>query len=69
MRTERPTPWGFDVWDPRLDLRRAAAEAQRRYGVVDIPDRENAADRDVSEPPEPEDVEAVGAGSGRPGAR
>ena len=29
MRTERPTPWGFDVWDPRLEFRRAAADAQR----------------------------------------
>jgi hypothetical protein len=29
MRLERSHPWGFDHEDPRLDLRRAAAEAQR----------------------------------------
>ena len=29
MRTESPTPWGFDRWDPRLSIRQAAAEAQR----------------------------------------
>jgi hypothetical protein len=28
MRTERPTPWGFDIWDPRLSTRREAAQAQ-----------------------------------------
>lgn len=28
MRTERSHPWGFDEGDPRLDIRRAAAQAQ-----------------------------------------
>ncbi len=28
MRLERSHPWGFDTEDPRLELRRAAAEAQ-----------------------------------------
>ncbi len=31
MRTERPEPWGFDLYDPRLTIRQLAADAQRKY--------------------------------------
>lgn len=48
MRTERPTPWGFDVWDPRLEMRRAAAEAQRTYGVLDIPVEPGSAEEEAA---------------------
>lgn len=41
MRTERPTPWGFDIWDPRLEQRRAAAEAQRGNASAEAPARDD----------------------------
>ena len=38
MRTEHSNPWGFDDRDLRLELRRAAAEAQRDMDAVATPD-------------------------------
>jgi hypothetical protein len=35
MRNERSHPWGIDYGDPRLDLRRRAAEVQRDLAVDD----------------------------------
>lgn len=35
MRLERSHAWGFDHEDPRLDLRRAAAEAQRDMSTAE----------------------------------
>ncbi len=61
MRTERPEPWGFDIWDPRLTLRQQAADAQRES--VDVPDM-SAIDQPtvVVEPgeAEPRELEPVG---------
>jgi hypothetical protein len=62
MRTERPTPWGFDIWDPRLEQRRAAAEAQRNAAAVERPldgDSPIQDETTVADRPEPE---GVGAG-------
>lgn len=41
MRHERSYPWGFDEEDPRLDLRRAAAEAQRALDTAEQPDADD----------------------------
>jgi hypothetical protein len=60
MRTERPTPWGFDVWDPRLTLRQQAADAQR-VRIADTPDDREPTDPDEPEPTEPREPELVGA--------
>ena len=35
MRTERPEPWGYDVWDPRLTVRQQAANAQHEAALDD----------------------------------
>jgi hypothetical protein len=43
MRTERSHPWGFDAEDPRLELRRAAAEAQRDTAADETPDADDVA--------------------------
>jgi hypothetical protein len=65
MRTERPTPWGFDVFDPRLEMRRAAAEAQRTYGVVDIPGETDPAEEDAAPTDAIEREPAVAGGINR----
>ena len=36
MRNERPEPWGFDVWDPRLTVRQQAADAQHEPAVDEL---------------------------------
>jgi hypothetical protein len=41
MRNERSYPWGFDAEDPRLELRRAAAQAQRQMVADDTPDADD----------------------------
>ena len=41
MRLERSHPWGFDDGDPRLELRRAAAEAQRDVAAAELPDADD----------------------------
>jgi len=41
MRLEHSNPWGFDHEDPRLDLRRAAAEAQRDIATAEPPAADN----------------------------
>ncbi len=61
MRTERPAPWGFDVFDPRLEMRRAAAEAQRTYGVLDISSDHVSAEDDAAQI-DAENREPVAAG-------
>ncbi len=60
MRTERPTPWGFDVWDPRLTLRQQAADAQR-HPVTETPDEPDATDVDEPASPESRELEVAGA--------
>ena len=60
MRTERPTPWGFDVWDPRLSLRQQAAEAQRMPIAV-APDDPEPSNPDEPASTEPRERETVGA--------
>jgi hypothetical protein len=60
MRTERPTPWGFDVWDPRLTLRQQAADAQR-IPIADTPDDHEPAIPDEPAATEPREPELVGA--------
>jgi hypothetical protein len=61
MRTERPTPWGFDIWDPRLSTRREAAQAQWAQSDEDskMPDDWTWDEPGSTETTEPE---AVGAG-------
>jgi hypothetical protein len=59
MRTERPEPWGFDVWDPRLNMRQQAADAQRLSDAHD-PEIEPAA-LDEPAPAESPEAELVGA--------
>ena len=66
MRTERPTPWGFDVWDPRLELRRAAADAQ----VYQPAEAEEPTGEDLAITREPDEtdervLEPVGAATAR----
>jgi hypothetical protein len=61
MRTERPEPWGFDLWDPRLTLRQQAADAQRES--VDVPDVPPSGQPTAAEEPgeaEPRELEPVG---------
>ena len=59
MRTERPEPWGFDVWDPRLATRQQAADAQRASDT-DVRDGDAPTAPDESAPAEPRELEAVG---------
>jgi hypothetical protein len=63
MRTERPTPWGFDIWDPRLEQRRAAAEAQRGGAFVEAPASDDSPILDDETPFDWPALEAVGAGA------
>jgi hypothetical protein len=53
MRTERPTPWGWDIWDPRLSIRRDAAQAQ--WGQAD----EDARAPDDPNPDEPASTDSA----------
>jgi hypothetical protein len=67
MRTEVPTTRGFDIEDPRLELRRIALLAQT--GESNASGTSGNADRptdDVQEKPERRDLELIGAG-GRDG--
>ena len=64
MRTERPTPWGFDIWNPRLELRRAAADAQREAASEEVPAGEDPPALDETTPFEWPALEPVGAGRG-----
>jgi hypothetical protein len=63
MRTERPTPWGFDIWDPRLEQQRAAAEAQRDSASVEAPAGDDWPILDNEAPFDWPALEAVGAGA------
>jgi hypothetical protein len=63
MRTERPTPWGFYIWDPRLEQRRAAAEAQRGRASVEAPAGDDSPILDDETPFDWPALEAVGAGA------
>ena len=47
MRTELPTARGFNERDPRLDARRAAAEAQRLLDVEHEADRQRPDEADI----------------------
>jgi hypothetical protein len=47
MRNERSHPWGLDETDPRLDLRRAAAEAQRDIAAVEPPEADDLTPDDI----------------------
>jgi len=60
MRIERPTPWGFDDRDPRLELRRAAAEAQRLVDAEETPDADDVMPDDIWS--DPEEWELPGGG-------
>lgn len=60
MRLERSHPWGFDHEDPRLDLRRAAAEAQRDVATAEPPAAEDLTLHD-SRSSDPEEWE-IGCG-------
>ena len=64
MRTERPEPWGFDVWDPRLTLRQQAADAQHVSDQGEL-DADDQTVLDESAPAEPRQLETVGGGSPR----
>ena len=64
MRTERPEPWGFDVWDPRLTLRQQAADAQHESDT-DVSDGVDPTVLDEPAPAEPRELETVGAGAGK----
>jgi hypothetical protein len=64
MRTERPEPWGFDVWDPRLTLRQQAADAQQSSGD-DAPRTDQPTDADELAQGEAREPQTVGAGIGR----
>jgi hypothetical protein len=60
MRTERPAPWGFDVWDPRLTLRQQAADAQHESDAG-VPDGADPTVPHEPAPAEPPELETVGA--------
>ena len=62
MRTERPEPWGFDLYDPRLTIRQQAADAQRKY-EPDEREPEEPADVDDGASSELQDRELVSGGS------
>ena len=62
MRTERLTPKGFDVQDPRLDMRRAALLAQ--WGQSDAGSQPTDASVDDTRPAEKPDDEPEAAGVG-----
>ena len=47
MRTERSTPWGFDDRDLRLELRRAAAKAQRDMDAAKTADADDSTLDDI----------------------
>jgi hypothetical protein len=60
MRTERPEPWGFDRYDPRLTIRQQAKDAQRKYDPdVPEPDAGTAVDEPTKGEREPESVGAA----------
>lgn len=59
MRTERPEPWGYDVWDPRLTLRQLAADAQRS-SIADASDVDEPAALDDPPATEPREPELIG---------
>ncbi len=59
MRTERPGPWGFDVWDPRLTVREQAAHAQHEPALDDL-DREDVVGLDDPAADESRELETVG---------
>jgi hypothetical protein len=61
MRTERPEPWGFDVWDPRLTIRQQAAEAQQ-LSNDDVMDGDDPTVVDESAA-EPRELETVSGGA------
>ena len=61
MRTERPEPWGFDLYDPRLTMRQQAADAQR--GSTDAPDSDEPIDIEEPASSEPRELEPVGGGA------
>jgi hypothetical protein len=63
MRTERPEPWGFDLWDPRLAIRQRAVDAQP-LSDAEGPKKDEASDWDEPAPAEPRELETVG-GLGR----
>jgi hypothetical protein len=58
MRTERPEPWGFDLWDPRLTMRQKAADAQR--GSIDVSDVEEPTVVEEPDPAESREPATVG---------
>ena len=62
MRTERPEPWGFDLYDPRLTIRQQAADAQRKYAADQTePDEPDPLDEEPSS--QPQERESVGGRS------
>jgi hypothetical protein len=63
MRTERPEPWGFDLWDPRLTMRQQAGDAQR-LSDAEGQETDDPADWDDPASAEPRELEPVG-GVGR----
>jgi hypothetical protein len=63
MRIEVPTARGFDFYDPRLELRRAATEAQRGWNADETSDDTDRAALDAEWLNEPRELEAIGAGS------
>jgi hypothetical protein len=64
MRNERSHPWGLDHEDPRLDLRRAAAQAQRDMATAETSDADDRTfDDDWSA--DAEEWELAGATNGR----
>ena len=54
MRTERPEPWGFDLYDPRLTIRQQAKDDQRKYDAA------------LPEPHEPAPVDEPSNGAHEP---
>ena len=64
MRTERPAPWGFDVWDPRLTMRQQAAAAQHEPAVDEL-DSEDAVGLGEHAADESRELETAGAGAAK----
>ena len=62
MRTDRPEPWGFDLYDPRITMRQLAADAQRKY-PADVPETDESAVAEEAPPSESSDRELVAGGS------
>jgi len=68
MRSQQRTSWGFDSdADPRLEVRRAAAESQRPSDTDDVADDARLTTIDPARPIASREPDAIGRASRRDG--